>query len=287
MRCRRHILLLAFSLVAAPALHAGPTESSVNDQFKNLGYLPMPDRPAAMIKLAVDIRALPPGPSKLRHADDLSHLVTAGDAGQEALQAVADALSQALSEAPPPAKHEQPPMPYMDLAKLVRYEQATTNLKDPLLVQATQILAANDAETEKVDFTLADLHGKKVTFSQLHGKIVLVNFWATWCAPCRVEMSDLDVIYTHLQSQGLVVLSIDSHEDAFTIGSVIIPSGYHPPVLLDSGAKVAKQFHVDIIPRTFVFDRDGKLVAEAIDMRTQRQFLAMLAKAGLRAPGAS
>jgi peroxiredoxin len=93
-------------------------------------------------------------------------------------------------------------------------------------------------------------------------------------------MPDLDAIYTHFQSQGLVVLSI-SDEEPFKVNSYIAPTGYHPPVLLDTGGKVAKQFHIDGIPKTFVFDRDGKLVAQSIDMRTQHQFLMMLAKAGL------
>jgi peroxiredoxin len=168
----------------------------------------------------------------------------------------------------------------MDLAKFVRYENVTVDLKDPLLAKATQILVANDAEIEKADFTLKDLHGKKYTLSQLRGKIVLVNFWATWCPPCRMEMPDLDAIYTHFQSQGLVVLSI-SDEDAFKVSSFISRVSYHPPVLIDEGGKVGKQFHIDGIPKTFVFDRNGKLVAQSIDMRTQHQFLMMLAKAGL------
>jgi peroxiredoxin len=93
-------------------------------------------------------------------------------------------------------------------------------------------------------------------------------------------MTDLDAIYTHLESQGLVVLSI-TDESGFKVTQFMNGSGYHPPVLLDDGDKVEKQFHVDGIPRTFVFDRDGKLVAESIDMRTQGQMLAMLAKAGI------
>jgi thiol-disulfide isomerase/thioredoxin len=168
----------------------------------------------------------------------------------------------------------------MELAKLVRYERLTTDLKDPLLDKASQTLAANDAEIEKNDFTLKDIHGKKYTLSELRGKIVLVNFWATWCPPCRAEMPNLDVIYSHFQSQ-LVVLSISVDTELFKVGSFLAPTNYHPPVLLDTGGKVAKQFHVDGLPRTFVFNAEGKLVAQSIDMRTQRQFLEMLAAAGL------
>jgi peroxiredoxin len=274
------MVVVAFILVTAPLLVAQATESSITNQLKTLRGVSAAQRPAATIKIAEDIRTLPPGLPKLKLADGLSHLATEGDPGQQALQSVADTLSQALSESPLPSKGEQPPMPYMDLAKLVRFEHVTTDLKDPLLTKADQILAVNDAEIEKADFTLKDLHGKKFTLSELRGKIVLVNFWATWCSPCRLEMPDLDAIYTHFQSQGLVVLSL-SDEDAFKVNSFVIQGGYHPPVLLDTGGKVAKEFHVDGIPQSFVFDREGKLVAQSIEMRTQHQFLMMLAKAGL------
>jgi peroxiredoxin len=273
-------VVVAFILLTAPLLVAQATESSIANQLKTLRAVPAAQRPAATIKIAEDIRTLPAGLPKLRLAVGLTHLATEGDPGQQALQSVADTLSQALSESPLPAKGEQPPSPYTDLAKLVRFEHVTTDLKDPLLAKADEILAANDAEIEKADFTLKDLHGKKFTLSELRGKIVLVNFWATWCPPCRLEMPDLDAIYTHFQSQGLVVLSL-SDEDPFKVNSFVLQGGYHPPVLLDTGGKVAKEFHVDGIPQSFVFDREGKLVAQSIDMRTQHQFLMMLAKAGL------
>ena len=109
---------------------------------------------------------------------------------------------------------------------------------------------------------------------------MLVNFWATWCPPCRKEMPDLDVIYTHFAPQGLVILSL-SDEEPFKVANFIGSTGYHPPVLLDTGGKVGKEFHVNGIPKSFVFDREGKLVAQSIDMRTQHQFLMMLGEAGL------
>ena len=93
-------------------------------------------------------------------------------------------------------------------------------------------------------------------------------------------MPDLDAIYTHFQSQGLVILSLTS-EEPFKVNSFISNANYHPPVLLDTGGKADKEFHVSGIPKSFVFDREGKLVAESIDQRTQHQFLMMLASAGL------
>jgi len=271
-------LTLSFFFAAG---HAQVTESSIINRLRNLRSVPDDQRPAVTTQIAKDIRTLPPGPSKLKLADALSHLVTEGDPGPETLQAVGDTLSQALSESPVKPKNDRPPMEYMDLARLVRYEGVTIDLKDPLLEKALETFAANDADAAKADFTLKDLNGKKVTLSQLRGKIVLVNFWATWCPPCRKEMADLDAIYTHFQPEGLVVLSISS-EDPFKVGSFLQGTHYHPTVLLDGGSKVAKQFHVEGIPRTFVFDADGKRVAEATDMRTQHQFLRMLASAGLK-----
>jgi peroxiredoxin len=274
---------LLFSVaLAGSAAQTAPSEASITKQLQGLRAVPDARRPAVTKQIALDIRTLPAGLPKLKLANGLCSLATEGDAGKETLDAVAETLATALKENPIPPKtpDAQPAQPYMELAKLIRYEHVSATLDDPLMARADAVLAANDADVAKADFTLKDLKGKKVTLSELRGKIVLVNFWATWCPPCRKEMPDLDSIYTHFQSQGLVILSI-SDEDAFKVGSFLAPANYHPPVLLDPDGKVAKEFHVDGIPKSFVFDREGKLVAQSIDMRTQRQFLNMLARAGL------
>jgi peroxiredoxin len=277
---KRCALLLTLAMVGTPLLLGQSTESSIKKQLDGLRAVPDAQRPAATTQLATDIRSLPAGMPKLKLADALTHLATEGDPGHDTLQAVADTLAQSLKETPVPGKNDEPAMPYTDLAKLVRYEGVTTDFSDPMLTKANELLIADDADVQKADFTLKDLNGKKITLSALRGKIVLVNFWATWCPPCRKEMADLDLIYTHYQPEGLVILSLSS-ENPYIVNKFISQINYHPPVLLDDGGKVAKEFHVDGLPRSFVFNRDGKLVAEAIDMRTQRQFFEMLAKAGL------
>jgi peroxiredoxin len=273
-------LLAAAILLAAPLLQAQVKESAIVDQLRNLRAVSAEQKPAAIIKIATDIGTLPAGQQKVKLADNLAHLVTEGDPGSEALQAAGAVLAKSLAESPVQAKKDQPPMPYMDLAKLVRYENVTAKLDDPLFAKASQKLVDDEADIAKADFTLKDLHGKKVTLSELHGKIVMVNFWATWCGPCRLEMQDLDVIYNYFQSQGLVVLSI-TDEDLFKVGQFLAPIVYRPTVLFDPSEKVHQQFHIDGLPHTYLFGRDGKLLAVAIDQRTRRQFLQMLEKTDL------
>jgi thiol-disulfide isomerase/thioredoxin len=270
---------LLAALLAAPLLHSQVKESVIEKQIANLRSVPTGQRPEATIKIAQDISTLPPGLPKVKYADSLAHLSTEGDPGPQALAAVAGILAASLRENPLPAKGDQPPEPYMELAKFARYEGVNVTLDSPLYAKANEMLAANEADIQKADFTLKDLRNKKVTLSSLHGKIVMVNFWATWCPPCRIEMPYLDAIYTRFGQQ-VVVLSI-TDEDAFKVNSLVSQWGYHPPILLDTGSNVHKMFHVTSIPETFVFDGNGKLVAEAMDERTPDQFLAMLAKAGL------
>ena len=93
-------------------------------------------------------------------------------------------------------------------------------------------------------------------------------------------MPDLDALNKRFGKQGFVVLSI-TQEDTAKVTPFISEMGYKSTVLFDPEGKVADSFHVDGIPKNFVFDREGKLVAQSIDMRTQRQFLAMLDKAGI------
>jgi peroxiredoxin len=126
-----------------------------------------------------------------------------------------------------------------------------------------------------------DLHGKKWTLKSLRGKVVLLNFWATWCPPCRKEMPDLEALYNRFKDRGFVILAI-SDEEASKVDPFITERKITYPVLLDPGRKVNGLFQIDGIPKSFVYDRSGKLVAQSMDMRTRNQFLGMLAQAGLK-----
>jgi peroxiredoxin len=231
-------------------------------------------------RLALEIRALPAGDHKLILANGLANLSTEGNFGHDALQEVATTLAAALAEHPVPEERGEPAMPYLELAQLVRYEHVQAAMDSPQFGKAMAELEADDQKRQEADFTLTDLEGKSWSLKSLQGKVVLVNFWATWCPPCRKEMPDLESLYKQFKKQGLVILAI-SDEDSSKVKPFIAEQGISYTVLLDPGRKVNTLFHVMGIPKTFIYDRSGKLGAESIDMRTRKQFLAMLAQAGI------
>ena len=269
-------------------------EKPLADQIHGLRGLADDVRAGTTKDLALKIRKLPATENKLRLAVSLAGLSTEGDFGHNTLQEVATTLAETLRERPVPWAEpknpdaaskatREPARPYIELATLVRYEHVEVSHdlnNDEQFRTAMTRLEADDRKREHPEFTLKDLSGETWTFAELRGKVVLVNFWATWCPPCRKEMPELETLYGRFSSKGLVVLGI-SDEEAAKVEPFIRERKVSFPVLLDPGRKVNEMFVVEGIPKSFVYDREGKLVAQSIDMRTQKQFMEMLAKAGL------
>jgi peroxiredoxin len=293
-----------FCLVTPVVLRAQTDDPAINKQLGDLSFYGMPaglmpgadpvppavdpaDRPAAIEHAAMDIAALPGGAKKVALAEQLAVIATQGQNGAAAMQAAANTLAAALQESPqPPAKSGQPAHGYVELAKMAHFAHIETALRSPEMETSAKMVDAEVAAAEKADFTLRDLDNKKVTLSALKGKIVLVNFFSLNCGACLREMGDLEVIHERYASEGVVVLSV-SEDDPAQAFRGIPRLHYAPQVLLDGGAigtlgAAAKAFAIDGLPRTFVFDREGELAAQSLDMCTRRQFFTMLGLAGLQ-----
>ena len=109
------------------------------------------------------------------------------------------------------------------------------------------------------DFSLIDLEGKTQSLSQYRGKIVLVNFWATWCKPCTTEMPAMQTIYDKLRDKGFVVLAVNELEDDAKVREHIKQYGHTFPVLMDRDNKVANQFGVFGLPVSVFIDQEGRV----------------------------
>lgn len=273
--------LVVLCAVAALAFTGFDDEKSISEKMGTLRSLPDSERGPLTLDLAMQIRDLAPSTTKSSLASSLSNLATEGDFGTETLQAVTTTLCMALKETPLPAVNGEPAWAYNHLANLELYEGMKVDLVSADLTRARDEVRKLADMRAKVDFTLRDMGGKEWTLSALKGKVVLVNFWATWCPPCRKEMPDIQKLYERFKDKGLVVLAI-SDETRDKIEPFIKENGYTYPVLMDVGRNVNTMYKIDGIPKNFVYDRNGKLVAQSIDARSERQFLRMLEAAGLK-----
>lgn len=105
------------------------------------------------------------------------------------------------------------------------------------------------------DFTLRDLRGNQVSLSDFRGQPIVLNFWATWCSPCRVEIPHLEALYTKYKDQGLVVLGMNTETDYMKVKRFAEPQISYT-VLLDGGTQ-AQRYDVSGIPCTYYIDREG------------------------------
>lgn len=115
------------------------------------------------------------------------------------------------------------------------------------------------------DFRLKDLAGGEVALSSLKGKVVLVNFWATWCPPCREEIPSMVRLNKAMQGQAFQMLAISVNDGGKKeVESFLKGSGTVLPVLLDAEQKVAKRYGTTGVPETFVVNKQGVIVKKVV-----------------------
>jgi cytochrome c biogenesis protein CcmG, thiol:disulfide interchange protein DsbE len=131
------------------------------------------------------------------------------------------------------------------------------------------------------DFTLTNLAGQPVKLSSLRGQVVLINFWATWCIPCRAEMPAIQQAYNAHKGQGFTVLAVNLNESRQDVQSYVTSLNVNFPVLLDAGDSISNLYRVRGYPTSFFIDRSGTVAIENVGMMTDAQLAGNLAKVGL------
>jgi peroxiredoxin len=137
--------------------------------------------------------------------------------------------------------------------------------RDPVF-RAMEVAHADPA-SEAPGFSLVTPEGTTIRLEQFRGRIVLLNFWTTWCPPCRVEMPSMERLHREFMSQGLVVLAVDIRESPKQVARFMKEFRLSFPPLLDTDGEVAARYRVQGIPTTVLIDRGGRIVGTVVGPR--------------------
>lgn len=169
---------------------------------------------------------------------------------------------------------------YAGVASVVREAAVELPVSDSSIEARILLLDLMALVSREFDVVLADLDGKRHRLRDLRGKVVLLNFWATWCKPCKREMPALDDIYRRARERGLVVFAV-TDDDPDAVRAFAKSSTYSFPIALDPARKAFEQYGVAGYPSTVVLDRQGGVAASFIGARSPAGFERALARAGL------
>jgi peroxiredoxin len=128
-----------------------------------------------------------------------------------------------------------------------------------LAVISGAVGAATTAASGAPDFTLPSIDGPNLRLQEQRGQVVMINFWATWCGPCRVEMPHLARLYDKYRGSGFTVLAVNIDEDPYKAASLAKQLGMRFPVLLDKEKKVSRLYDLSTMPSTILVDREGRV----------------------------
>jgi thiol-disulfide isomerase/thioredoxin len=148
-----------------------------------------------------------------------------------------------------------------------QYNNAPTPLPPPTTEAPKDTTGQSNGEEEAatsidaLDFTLEDMNGNKVSLSDFKGKTIFLNFWASWCGPCKYEMPFIEQLYQETQDSDLVIITVNLQESKSTVSSFMTDNKYTFPVWLDIKGDVANQYGVSGIPLSLLINKDFKIVS--------------------------
>jgi thiol-disulfide isomerase/thioredoxin len=117
---------------------------------------------------------------------------------------------------------------------------------------------------DPIDFTLPLLDGTRTTLSQYKGKVVFLNFWATWCGPCRSEMPSMEAVYQRLKNRGFEILAVNLGDSRSEVSAFMNEYKLNFPAVLDEKNITGNYYNVQAIPTTYIIDRRGLIIARLV-----------------------
>ena len=151
--------------------------------------------------------------------------------------------------------------------RLIRAETKTDDKTLPRLFEEMGIVQMDEPIPIPIDVQLPDLNAKPVSFSEFKGKIVFVNFWATWCPPCREEMPAMEKLHTRLKNKDFVMVAVDLMEPASKVEAFFQEFKLTFMALLDTNGEVGSLFGIRSIPTTLILDKNGMIIGIAVGPR--------------------
>jgi thiol-disulfide isomerase/thioredoxin len=114
------------------------------------------------------------------------------------------------------------------------------------------------------DFSLPLLNGENRKLSDLQGKVVFLNFWATWCGPCRAEMPAMEALHRRFKDRGFEILAVNCQEKREQAAAFMQDLGLSFPVALDGSGQISSAYGIRAIPTTYILDRQGSIIARIV-----------------------
>lgn len=128
-----------------------------------------------------------------------------------------------------------------------------------LLASSTSFSHAAAVSGKAPNFTLKSMSGKNLKLSEYRGQVVMINFWASWCAPCRQEMPLLEALYKKYKGLGFTLLGVNVEQDSSKASTLLKSIKVSFPILFDNKNTVSKMYKVSAMPTTVLVDKDGNL----------------------------
>ncbi|MFW5972303.1 MAG: TlpA family protein disulfide reductase [Bacillota bacterium] len=162
----------------------------------------------------------------------------------------------------------------LSLGGFIIYQKGTDENQNKENVPEENVSIGTNIGEKAPNFTLKKVNGEEVSLYSLHGRKIFLNFWATWCPPCRQEMPDIQKLYE--EHKDITILAVNLRENKGQVSEFLMANGYNFPVVLDPDGNIGNQYMVRGIPTTYILDENGVIIDKTSGVLTYEQMLNML-----------